>query len=81
MAPCSRPVVEPAGTGREAAVAAFRADDHEGGPLATAGDADRVLGTLDAADPGPLPGLFGSAPGRLVKVASEAKGSSAGVWR
>jgi hypothetical protein len=27
------------------------------------------------------PGLFGSAPGRLVKVASEAKGSSAGVWR
>jgi hypothetical protein len=28
-----------------------------------------------------LAGLFGSAPGRLVKVASEAKGSSAGVWR
>jgi hypothetical protein len=27
------------------------------------------------------PGLFSSAPGRLVKVASEAKGSSAGVRR
>jgi hypothetical protein len=50
------PIVESAGACAKTSFAAIWTNDDEGGAFATAGDANRIFGSLDAIHKGPLQG-------------------------